>query len=168
MRRLSVRIALAACLLPVSSCAALKCEDYRHLTFEPGPNISVMETSVPPLSGLRDVKPFPVSYVLKRSGYQIVARIYQKDHGVSATLSVDAEATMTLKIADVSAHDGPHCLVAIEQNGSVKFGWSCKAEHRAKQRIAVAVIDASGAQVAVEEFPFSVVTNGRSCLKDGI
>lgn len=168
MRMRLGRLALAACLMPTSSCSATYCGDYRHLAFQSVPGMTVVETRVPALSGLHDVKPFPISYVLKRDAYQIMARIYEKDDGPAATLSVDAAAPMTLRIVSAASDNGAHCLVAVEQNEGVKFGWSCRTVDAAKQRIRVAVVDANGAQVAIEELPFTVVTNGRSCVKDGL
>lgn len=162
------KFAFAACLIPTSSCVATYCDDYRYLDFQAVPGIKVVETSVPVLGGLHDVTPFPVSYALKRDAYQIVVRIYEKDDGPAATLSVISAAPMRLEIVGASDDNGFDCLIAVEQSGGVKFGWSCKSGDAVKQHITVVVIGESGDQVAIEEFPFVVVTNGRSCVKDGL
>lgn len=166
----SRKIALIACLLPASSCAAAKCGDYKHFEFEPIPGMSITETRVPSLNGLSDVKPFPVSYVLRRSGYEITLRADEKAYGPTVTLSIDSTAApMTLKtISSPPAADAGSCISKTEQDGSVRFFWLDWKQCAASQSVRVAVIDATGGQVAIEELPFNVVTNGRYCVKDAL
>jgi hypothetical protein len=162
-------VTLATSLLMVNSYAATKCDDYRYLAFGPAPNITILETRVLALSGLRDVRPFPVSYALTRDDYQIVMRIYEQDYGPTATLLVNAATPMTLKAVNYLAdREALSCIVEVEQDGRVKFSWLGKSGCAASQRIRVTVIDASGTQVAIEELPFTVVTNGRYCVKDAL
>lgn len=166
MRKKNIRICLAVALLPASSCAATKCDDYRHIEVGPLTNLSVVEKRVPALSGLREVQPFPVLYTLKRSNYQIVVRVYEKDYGATATLTVDAPIPMTLR--NIEGYAGSSCVVSVEQNGGVKFSWLGKAGCAEKQNIQFSVVDTIGAKVAIENMPFAVVTNGRYCVKDSL
>lgn len=169
MWRRSGRIALAACLLPASSCATTKCDDYRYLDFKTVPGMVILDTRVPKLSGLRDVKPFPISYVLKRERYRISVRAYEKDYGATVTLSVDSEAPLTLQVTRIPiAADGTGCIVKVEQGRSVKFSWLGKVGCAANQSLSMAVLDTVGTLVAVENLSFSVVANGRYCVKDSL
>ena len=170
MREWIGRIAGAVSLmLSANSCTAMECDDYRHLAFGSAPDVTVLETRVPALSGLRDVKPFPVSYVLKRDGYQILARAYEKDYGPTAMLSVEAAAAKKLRATKIpTAADGSGCIVSVEQTGGVKFSWLGKPGCDVNQIIALAVIDVAGNQIASEEISFTVVKNGRFCVKDGL
>lgn len=162
-------IVLAMSLLSANSCAATECADYRHLVFELVQGMTIEETRVPALGGLRDVKPFPISYALRRSSYQVIVRSYERDYGPTATLSVEAGAPMTLRVTDVPMSSaGSSCVVMVEQSGGVKFSWLGKAGYGTNPSIAVAVIDATGSQIAIEELPFKVVTNGRYCVRDAL
>ena len=164
----SRNVALAACLLAASSCAATKCGDYKHFEFLPMPGMTVTETRVPSLNGLSNVKPFPLSYLLRRNGYEITLRPDEKAYGPTAVLTVDSPAApMTLKMISAPlAADGGSCISKTEQGRSVRFFWLDWKQCAARQSVSVAVIDATGAQFAIEELPFNVVTNGRYCVKD--
>jgi hypothetical protein len=170
MSRYIRRIMLVLCVsLEVSSCAGRACDDYRHLAFGPTEGMVPVETRVPALSGLRDVKPFPVKYVLERESYRIVARAYEKDFSPAATLSVEAEAPMSLKVASIGTDtDGASCIVQVEQGGGVIFSWGRMEGCAATGKISIEVINASGDQIAHEELTFDVITNGRFCLNDGL
>lgn len=159
----------ASVLLPASACAAIHCSDYKYLAFGPASGMVALETRIPAVGGLRDVKPFPVAYVVKREGYRLVARIYERDHSPTATLSVETEAPVSLKMVSAPvAADGTDCIVHVEQNGGLKFSWLDKKGCATSEKIGIAVIDATGAQIAADELPFAVVTNGRYCVKDGL
>jgi len=56
----------------------------------------------------------------------------------------------------------------LNRNGGLKFSWLDKKGCATNGKIGAAVFDASGAQIATEELPFAVVTNGRYCVKDGL
>lgn len=74
------RIVLAACvLLPASACAATNCGDYKYLAFGPASGMVALETRVPAVNGLRDVKPFPLTYAFTRESYRLVARTYERE-----------------------------------------------------------------------------------------
>lgn len=164
------RIVLAASvLLPASACAATNCGDYKYVAFGPASGMVALETRVPVVSGLRDVKPFPVTYAFKREGYRLVARTYERGHGPTAVLSVEAQAPMSLKMVSIpTAADGAGCIVHVEQNDGVKFSWLDKKGCATSGKIVVAIFDASGDQIAAEELPFAVITNGRYCVKDAL
>lgn len=158
----------AVCLLPMSSCAASKCGDYKHFDFSETPNIAISDVRVPALNGLSGVKPFPVSYTITRSQYQITLFADEKSYGPTATLSIASSAVpLTLQIIDSPlAIDGSSCISRSSQNGDVKFFWLDWKGCYASQNVSVAVIDAGGVQIAIENLSFSVVTNGRYCVTD--
>ncbi len=165
------KIVLLACLLPTGCFLARVCGDYTHFEFEPIPGMSVLETRVPVLDGLSGLKPFPVSYALKRSSYQIALSTDEGAYGATITLSVksSSEEPMTLKLVGYPrAPNGKICISDSKRNGSVKFFWQYWVGCVKSQIVNIAVMDAAGVQVAVEHLPFKVVTNGRWCVTDAL
>lgn len=168
------RVMLALCVLPTSACTV--CGDYEYFEFASNPETRVLETRTPALKGLSGVKPFPVSYVMNRPGYQLKLRA-EMGYGPTIVLSVESDKAMTLgKLPlekmpmSVAALDGiGNCLgYGDRAGGVVAFKWLGNKNCATQWTISVAVIDATGAQIAVENLAFEVVKNGRWCVEDSL
>lgn len=163
-------IICSICLLPTTGCA-MHCGNYKYLDFASNPDAHVLRSGVPKLYGLRDVKPFPLSYVINRPSYQIKLRVDETAYG--STIDIGLESKREIAIHLIAPPDIADPFLGCfsfrkSSNTDVKVLWHDRKSCIGRKHIDLSVRHSSGEPIAMERLSFEVITNGRYCVPDAL